>query len=88
MTFIQFADEPSQEERIAKLRAEIEKLGGSTKSLESMPAGRRGFFSLPPLARCVSRSSQPDARQALGLAEFVAGLLSIADRDLLVPRCG
>ena len=38
MTFIQFADEPSQEERIAKLRAELEKLGGSTKSLESMPA--------------------------------------------------
>jgi hypothetical protein len=25
-------------------------------------------------------------RQALGLAEFVSGLLSIADRDLLVPR--
>jgi hypothetical protein len=32
MTFIQFADadEPNQEERIAKLRAELEKLGGST----------------------------------------------------------
>ena len=27
MSFIQFADEPSQEERIAKLRAELEKLG-------------------------------------------------------------
>lgn len=25
---------------------------------------------------------------ALGLAEFVTGLLSIADRDLLVPRSG
>ena len=36
MTFIQFADEPSQEERIAKLRQEVEKLGGSTMSLESM----------------------------------------------------
>jgi hypothetical protein len=38
MTFIQFADEPTQEERIAKLRQEVEKLGGSTMSLESMPA--------------------------------------------------
>jgi hypothetical protein len=38
MTFIDFADEPSQEERIAKLRAELEKLGGSTSTLESMPA--------------------------------------------------
>src|ERR1041384_3401067 len=40
MTFIQFADaeEPSQEERIAKLRAELEKLGGRTPTLDSMPA--------------------------------------------------
>ncbi|HSE15831.1 MAG TPA: hypothetical protein VLB46_02195 [Pyrinomonadaceae bacterium] len=38
MTFIDFADEPSQEERIAKLRAELEKLGSSTSKLESMPA--------------------------------------------------
>jgi hypothetical protein len=30
-------DEPTQEERIAKLRAELEKLGGSTTTLESMP---------------------------------------------------
>jgi hypothetical protein len=30
-------DEPNQEERIAKLRAELEKLGGSTTTLESMP---------------------------------------------------
>jgi hypothetical protein len=37
MTLIQFADEPSQEERIAKLRQEVERLGGSTMSLESMP---------------------------------------------------
>ena len=37
MTLIQFADEPTQEERIAKLRQEVEKLGGSTLSLESMP---------------------------------------------------
>lgn len=38
MTLIQFADKPNQEERIAKLREELEKLGGSTMSLESMPA--------------------------------------------------
>jgi hypothetical protein len=37
MSFIHFADEPSQEERIAKLRAELEKLGGSTMSIDSMP---------------------------------------------------
>ena len=37
MTFIQFADEPDQEQRIAKLRQELEKLGGSPVSLESMP---------------------------------------------------
>lgn len=30
-------DDPTQEERIAKLGAELEKLGGSTISLESMP---------------------------------------------------
>src|SRR5260370_14922431 len=38
MTNIQFADEPNQEERIANLREELQKLGGSTMSLESMPA--------------------------------------------------
>lgn len=32
------------------------------------------------------RCTRPEARAALGLAEFVMGLLSIADRDLLVPR--
>ena len=31
-------DDPTQEERIAKLRAELEQRGGSTISLESMPA--------------------------------------------------
>jgi hypothetical protein len=30
----------------------------------------------------------PVARPVLGLAEFVSGLLSIADRDLLVPMSG
>jgi len=30
-------DDPTQEERIAKLRAELEKLGGSTVSFEPMP---------------------------------------------------
>jgi hypothetical protein len=44
MTFIQFADEPSQEERIAKLRQEVERLGGSTMSLESMPADMEEEF--------------------------------------------
>ena len=44
MTVIQFADEPSQEERIAKLRAELEKLGGSTSTLESMPADMEEEF--------------------------------------------
>jgi hypothetical protein len=38
MTLSHLTDEPSQEERIAKLKAEIEKLGGSTMSLEDMPA--------------------------------------------------
>jgi hypothetical protein len=40
---IDFADE-SQEERIAKLRAELEKLGGSTTTLESMPADMEEQF--------------------------------------------
>jgi hypothetical protein len=44
MTFIQFADEPTQEERIAKLRQEVKKLGGSTMSLESMPADMEEEF--------------------------------------------
>ena len=44
MTFIDFADEPSQEERIAKLRAELEKLGGSTSALQSMPADMEEEF--------------------------------------------
>jgi hypothetical protein len=38
MTIAQFADEPNQEQRIAKLREEIKRLGGSTMSLEHMPA--------------------------------------------------
>lgn len=44
MTFIQFADEPDQEQRIAKLRQELEKLGGSPVSLESMPADMEEEF--------------------------------------------
>src|ERR1044072_1363214 len=44
MTFIHFADEPTQEERIAKLRQEVEQLGGSTVSLESMPADMEEEF--------------------------------------------
>ncbi|HZI61893.1 MAG TPA: hypothetical protein VFD62_14345 [Pyrinomonadaceae bacterium] len=44
MTTIQFADEPDQEERIARLRQELEKLGGSAMSLESMPADMEEEF--------------------------------------------
>ena len=44
MSFIEFADEPSQEERINKLRAELERLGGSTSTLESMPADMEEEF--------------------------------------------
>jgi hypothetical protein len=44
MTTIQFADEPDQEQRIAKLRQELEKLGGSALSLESMPADMEEEF--------------------------------------------
>src|SRR5690349_15447377 len=44
MSSIDFADEPSQEERIAKLRAELEKLGGNTMSIESMPADMEEEF--------------------------------------------
>ena len=43
MTYID-EEEPSQEERIARLRAELEKLGGSAMSLESMPADMEEEF--------------------------------------------
>ncbi len=38
MTLAQFAEEPDQDQRIARLREEIKKLGGSTMSLEDVPA--------------------------------------------------
>src|SRR4030095_1095417 len=38
MSLTQFADEPDQEERIAKLREQLQKLGGRTVSLDVMPA--------------------------------------------------
>jgi hypothetical protein len=38
MTLSHLTEEPDQEKRIAKLKEEIEKLGGSTMSLEDMPA--------------------------------------------------
>ena len=38
MTLTHFTEEPDQEQRIAKLREEIKKLGGSSMSLENMPA--------------------------------------------------
>lgn len=38
MTLTQILDEPDQEKRIAKLREELEKLGGSTTSFDTMPA--------------------------------------------------
>ena len=37
MTLTHFADEPNQEKRIAKLREELEKLGGSTGRIEDVP---------------------------------------------------
>jgi hypothetical protein len=44
MSYIHFAEDSDQEERIAKLRQEVEKLGGSTMSLESMPADMEEEF--------------------------------------------
>jgi hypothetical protein len=44
MPIAQFADEPNQEERIAKLREELKKLGGSAISLENMPADMEEEF--------------------------------------------
>ena len=44
MSYIHFAEESDQEERIAKLREEVEKLGGNTMSLESMPADMEEEF--------------------------------------------
>jgi hypothetical protein len=38
MTLTNFEEEPDQEVRIARLREEIEKLGGSAMSVEDMPA--------------------------------------------------
>jgi len=38
MTLTNFEEEPDQEVRIAKLREEIEKLGGNAMSVEDMPA--------------------------------------------------
>jgi hypothetical protein len=37
-------DEPNQEERIAKLRAELEKLGGTAMELIEMPADLKEKF--------------------------------------------
>src|SRR6476660_6956723 len=44
MTLTHFAEDPDQEQRIAKLREEIKKLGGSTMSLEDMPADMEEEF--------------------------------------------
>jgi hypothetical protein len=44
MSYIHFTDEPNQDKRIAKLRNEVEKLGGSAMSLESMPADMEEEF--------------------------------------------
>jgi len=38
MTTAHFDDEPDQEKRIEKLRAEIEKLGGTSSTMEGIPA--------------------------------------------------
>ena len=44
MTLTNLVDEPDQEKRIAKLREELEKLGGSTTSFETMPADMEEEF--------------------------------------------
>ena len=44
MTLTQFAEEPDQEQRIAKLREEIKKLGGDTMTVEDMPADMEEEF--------------------------------------------
>jgi hypothetical protein len=44
MTLTEIANEPDQEKRIARLREELEKLGGSTMTLESMPADMEEEF--------------------------------------------
>jgi hypothetical protein len=44
MSYIHFTDESNQEERIARLRHEVEKLGGNTMQLESMPADMEEEF--------------------------------------------
>lgn len=44
MSFTAYSDEPSQEERIAKMRAELEKRGGCPTSLDSMPADMEEEF--------------------------------------------
>jgi len=44
MTLTHLLDEPDQEKRIEKLREEIEKLGGNTMSLETMPADMEEEF--------------------------------------------
>jgi hypothetical protein len=44
MTLTHFADEPNQEQRIAKLREEIKKLGGSEMSLDHLPADMEEEF--------------------------------------------
>ena len=44
MTLTHLIDEPDQEKRIAKLREEIEKLGGSSMSFEAMPADMEEEF--------------------------------------------
>jgi hypothetical protein len=44
MSYIHFTDETNQEERIARLRHEVEKLGGNTMQLDSMPADMEEEF--------------------------------------------
>jgi hypothetical protein len=72
MSFIQFADEPSQEERIAKLRAELEKLGGSTRTLESMPADMEEEF-LRHVLEYETRSKSSLLRCSMNAGLEVAG---------------
>ena len=81
MTFIQFADEPSQEERIAKLRAELEKLGGTTTTLESMPADMEEEF-----LRHVLEYEKSEPISLMGLLEnagFIVPAPESLDKDTL-----
>ena len=88
-----FSDEndPTQEERIAKLRAELEKLGGSTISLESMPPDIEEQFLRHVLERETTQAltlydqlkrtgAEVPSPDALDNATLLSDLLSLVQR--------